>query len=90
MAKTDLPSKLIYSLLRLFLAVKEKPVVLKNPRKFLVIRQHNQFGDLLASVSLFRAIKQTFPDSELSVIVSPENHFAGYQKRIHKQNIFVR
>ena len=76
MAKNNLFSNIIYSLIRLALSVEEKPVVLKNPRKFIVIRQHNQFGDLLASVSLFRAIKESFPESELSVVVSPENYYA--------------
>lgn len=47
-----------------------------NPKRILVVRQHNQFGELLASVSIFRALKETFPNSELSVIVSKENHHA--------------
>lgn len=44
--------------------------------RILVVRQHNQFGDLLASVSLFRAIKESYPDSYLTVIVSPDNYYA--------------
>ncbi len=46
------------------------------PGKFLVVRQHNQFGDMLASVSLFRAIKETYPSSTITLIASPENYFA--------------
>lgn len=47
-----------------------------TPNRILVVRQHNQFGDLLASVSLFRAIKESYPDSHLTVIVSPDNFYA--------------
>ncbi|GAB1350538.1 glycosyltransferase family 9 protein [Ignavibacteriales bacterium] len=45
----------------------------KNPRKILIIRQHNQLGDLLASNSLFRAIKRKFPLSQITLVVSPAN-----------------
>ncbi|HOI29874.1 MAG TPA: glycosyltransferase family 9 protein [Melioribacteraceae bacterium] len=48
----------------------------ESPAKFLVVRQHNQFGDMLASVSLFRAIKETYPSSTITLIASPENYFA--------------
>jgi len=46
---------------------------LDEARRILVIRQHNQLGDLLASTSLFRALKQRFPFSEITLIVSPPN-----------------
>ncbi len=49
---------------------------LEIPQKILVVRQHNQFGDLLASIALFRALKDTYPASHLTVIVSPENYYA--------------
>ncbi|MFA7228209.1 MAG: glycosyltransferase family 9 protein [Melioribacteraceae bacterium] len=42
----------------------------------MIVRQHNQFGDLLASVSLFRAVKESFPGVHLTLIASPENYFA--------------
>ncbi len=77
MAKSNFAAKFTFFLLKLLFEVKESAsLFLNNPRKILVIRQHNQFGDLLASVSLFRAVKETFPETELSVIVSPDNHYA--------------
>ncbi len=48
---------------------------------FLVIRQHNQLGDQLASISFFRAIKEKYPDSKLTVVVSPENEAAIIKNR---------
>jgi len=50
--------------------------ILDNPKSFLIVRQHNQFGDMLASTSLFRAIKEKFPESKITLIASPENYFA--------------
>ncbi|MFH0736497.1 MAG: glycosyltransferase family 9 protein [bacterium] len=41
-----------------------------------VVRQHNQFGDLLASSALFVAIKEKYPNSKLTVLVSPQNYYA--------------
>ncbi|MGB9665124.1 MAG: glycosyltransferase family 9 protein [Ignavibacteria bacterium] len=42
--------------------------------KFLIVRQHNQLGDMLLSNSLFRAIKEKLPDSFVCVIASRENY----------------
>jgi ADP-heptose:LPS heptosyltransferase len=47
----------------------------KSP-KILLIRQHNQLGDMLLSNSLFRAIKEKFPDGKLYIIASYENFHA--------------
>lgn len=64
-------------ILKLFLGLKEhEGRVLGFPKKFLIVRQHNQFGDMLANVSIFRAIKETYPESEITLIVSPQNFYA--------------
>jgi len=77
MAKQTFFSRQISKLIKRFLAVEEnKNKNLGNPRSIIVIRQHNQFGDLLASVSLFRAIKENYPASKLTVVVSPQNYYA--------------
>lgn len=73
-----------------FLSVDEKTVpdhsVIKN---VLIVRQHNQFGDLLASVSLFRAVKETFINCKLTVITSPQNCYAvSKNKYIDEQFVF--
>ncbi len=62
---------------------------LGNPKKFLIIRQHNQLGDLLATVPLFRAIKEKYPECRLTVILSPVNYQGLVQnKYIDKLTVF--
>jgi ADP-heptose:LPS heptosyltransferase len=56
------------------LGVRENPSRdLGDLRSLIVIRQHNQLGDLIASVCLFRAIRETYPGIRLTVVVSPAN-----------------
>ena len=69
--------KITVNLLKSFLMPGEKTdISVGSPEKILIIRQHNQFGDLLASVSLFRAVKESFPASHLTLIASLENYYA--------------
>lgn len=82
-------SNSILTVLKLFLSVKEKPVSkIETPGKVLIVRQHNQFGDLLASLSLLRAVKETFPGVFLAVIASPQNYYALTQNKFVDQ-LFV-
>lgn len=55
---------------------KRIPVNLKEVRKVLVIRQHNQFGDVLCTVPLLRALKKKLSLDVLDVVVSPQNRDA--------------
>jgi heptosyltransferase-2 len=65
------------SLLKKFLSVHElQEWKLYHLNKVLIVRQHNQFGDMLASVSLFRALKEKKPSCRITLIASPENYFA--------------
>ena len=69
-------SILINTLLKKLLAVDENiDKDLGEVKNILIIRQHNQLGDMLAGVSLFRAIKEKYPDSHLTVLSSIENYF---------------
>jgi ADP-heptose:LPS heptosyltransferase len=52
------------------------------------VRQHNQLGDLLAGVSLFRALKETYPACHISLIVSPFN-YPGMVKNKFLDRIYV-
>ena len=89
MSKEKFFSNFVNSLSRRLFEVKEDHSLdLGNPRKFLIVRQHNQLGDLLAGVSLFRAIKETYPESHITLIVSPFN-FPGLVKNKFIDRLFV-
>ncbi len=69
--------KIITAILKKILAVKAKDdFILQNPQKFLIIRQHNQFGDMLATIPILRAIKEKYPNAEINVIASKFNDYA--------------
>ncbi len=75
MAKQNFFSNALYKIFQTFLSVQEiNSFSLNDPQKFLIIRQHNQLGDLLAGVSVFRAIKEKFPGCHITLIVSPFNY----------------
>lgn len=66
----------------MFLGLGENPSrEIGKPKKILVVRQHNQLGDLLACVSIFRALKEKYSSSEVSVIVSPANKNALHKNK---------
>lgn len=89
MFNKNLPATFLIFLFKKLLSIPEvKTKDINNPQRFLVIRQHNQFGDLLAGVSLFRAIKETYPKSHLTVITSTENYY-GATKNKFIDNLYV-
>ena len=89
MPKKKLFSNIVYSFFKLFLSVEENPErKISPPKKILIVRQHNQLGDLLAGVSLFRAIKETYPESHISLVVSPFN-YPGVVKNKYLDRVFV-
>jgi len=97
MSDKNVFNRLFYKLIEKLFSIEENQSRdIGTPSKVLVVRQHNQFGDLLASVSLFRAIKETYPDSELSVIVSKDNFYAVTKNKFidkyfiyNKKNIYI-
>ena len=77
MTGKSLQTKLLYSILKKILAIQENPSTnLGVLKKVLIVRQHNQLGDQLAGVSLFRAIKEKYPESKIYIVVSPINKAA--------------
>jgi heptosyltransferase-2 len=82
-------SNLVLNIFKRFLSVPEnRSFDLGDPKKFLIVRQHNQLGDLLAGVSVFRAIKETYPESQITLILSPFN-FQGLVKNRYLDRIFI-
>jgi len=40
----------------------------------LIVRKHNQIGDMLCSLSLYKAIKKKYPDSHITLVASKTNY----------------
>ena len=45
----------------------------QEPERILVIRQHNQMGDMLLAVPAFRALKRRFPRARISLVAASIN-----------------
>lgn len=77
------------SFLKKILSVEEfRQFNIDPPKKILIVRQHNQFGDMLATIPLFRAIKENYPDCKITLIASVENYFA-LKKNLLIDELFV-
>jgi ADP-heptose:LPS heptosyltransferase len=89
MAGKNILSKLTLTIFEKFFSVPEnKSFKLESPKRFLIVRQHNQLGDLLSGVSMFRAIKETYLESNITLIVSPFN-YPGLVKNKFIDRLFV-
>lgn len=47
------------------------PEIVKN---ILIVRQHNQLGDMLCSVPLFAAVRKKYPEAHITLVASPINY----------------
>ncbi len=75
MAGNNIISNLVYGFFRKYFSVQaNESLNIGDPKRILIVRQHNQLGDLLAGVSLLRALKEKFPESSLTLIASPTNY----------------
>jgi heptosyltransferase-2 len=52
----------------------KKPDHLQKFKKLLVIRQHDQLGDMLCAVPLLHALRKSYPDARITLIASPVNY----------------
>jgi ADP-heptose:LPS heptosyltransferase len=69
--------KILFSVIKLFFSVKENlSNNLGEISSVLIIRQHNQLGDVLVGTSFVRAIKEKYPDAEINFVLSPQNYKA--------------
>lgn len=51
--------------------VKINPASIKN---ILIIRKHNQIGDMIVSIPMYYALKKTFPESRITLLASKTNY----------------
>jgi len=47
---------------------------LKGIKDILVVRQHNQIGDILCSLTMYAALKKKYPDSQITLVASKTNY----------------
>jgi ADP-heptose:LPS heptosyltransferase len=45
-----------------------------RPARILLVRQHNQMGDMVCATPCFRAVAETWPDAEIALVTAPVNH----------------
>lgn len=46
----------------------------ENVKNILVVRKHNQIGDMLCSLGLYAALKKKYPNAKITLVVSPTNY----------------
>lgn len=44
-----------------------------DPQRILVVRQHNQMGDMVCATPCFRALREAFPRARIALVCSPVN-----------------
>lgn len=70
-------SKIILALLKKLFSLKENHNTnLGNVSSILIVRQHNQLGDMLLTFSFLRALKEKYPLAKISLLLSPQNYKA--------------
>ena len=48
-------------------------LVALRPRRILVVRQHNQMGDMVCATPCFRALRETWPEARTALVTAPVN-----------------
>jgi heptosyltransferase-2 len=48
-------------------------IAAEKPQRILIVRQHNQMGDMLCAVPAIRAIAETFSGASLAIVTAPVN-----------------
>lgn len=46
----------------------------RAPRRILIVRQHNQMGDMVCATPALRAVRRAFPGAQLALVTAPVNH----------------
>ncbi|MBR9977656.1 MAG: glycosyltransferase family 9 protein [Bacteroidetes bacterium] len=66
--------RLLFGMFRLFIHSRKVTTIPRDSvHNILVVRQHNQLGDMLCAVPLLRALRGTFPDAHIALLARPLN-----------------
>lgn len=77
MAANNLFSKIFLNAIKYFFELKENlSNHLGDVDSILIVRQHNQLGDVLVGLSFVRALKEKYPKAKINFILSPQNYKA--------------
>jgi heptosyltransferase-3 len=63
-------------------------ILAEKPRRILVVRQHNQMGDMLCAVPTLRAIAETFTPVAMALVTAPVND-GVVRGNPHLQEVFL-
>jgi ADP-heptose:LPS heptosyltransferase len=46
----------------------------RRPQRILIVRQHNQMGDMVCATPALRAVRCAFPEARIALVTAPVNH----------------
>ena len=49
-------------------------------KNILVVRKHNQIGDMLCSLTMYAALKKKFPQAKITLVLSPVNYEINFKE----------
>jgi ADP-heptose:LPS heptosyltransferase len=55
-------------------------ILSENIKNILVVRKHNQIGDMLCSLTLYKALKKKFPQAKITLVLSPTNYEIDFKE----------
>ena len=52
----------------------------EKAKNILVVRQHNQIGDMLCSLTMYAALKKKYPDSKITLVAAKTNYEIPFEE----------